>query len=144
MAEDKLTQEELRRHIHYNQETGIMTWILPTTHRVHIGRIVGTKSNGYVLTMLFGKRQYVHRLAWLYVYGKFPKVEIDHINGNKSDNRIINLREANRSQNSMNRGPAIKNISGHKGVVWDKERNKWVVRCGYSGKVKNGAVLEKQ
>ena len=85
------------------------------------------------------KQEYEHRLVYLWHFGYVPK-EIDHINGDKRDNRIENLREANRSQNMRNVKLKRNNTSGAKGVCWSKEKNKWVVRvsvnkktihCGY-------------
>jgi len=67
----------------------------------------------------------VHRLVWAFVNGKWPNDQIDHVNGIKNDNRLINLREANNSQNNMNKGKQSNNTSGFKGVSWHKLRNKW-------------------
>jgi hypothetical protein len=67
-----------------------------------------------------------HRLAWLYVYGCLPSVDTDHINGDKGDNRIANLREASRSENSFNRPAPKSNKSGVKGVHFDRGRQKWM------------------
>ena len=66
-----------------------------------------------------------HRLAWLYVYGEYPKKHLDHINGIRNDKRIITLRECNDSQNMKNTDKRKDNTSGCKGVSFDKARNKW-------------------
>ena len=74
-----------------------------------------------------GKKS-VHSLVWTHVNGTVPEgLEIDHINGNRSDNRISNLRVVNRSQNGQNRHycSGKNKTSGVKGVHWDAERNKW-------------------
>ena len=74
-----------------------------------------------------------HRLAWFYVYGSWPGLYIDHINGNKTDNRINNLRAATPSNNQHNRGKSKRNITGLKGVSYDVKRRKWVSGISYNG-----------
>ena len=71
---------------------------------------------GYVLISIDGTRYPAHRLAWLYIYGQWPNGQIDHINRNPSDNRIVNLREATVAENGHNAGLRIDNTSGFKGV----------------------------
>lgn len=116
-----LTQDQLKSLIKYNPSTGIFFRQINRTER-----IAGTISkNGYVQIGISGKRYYAHRLAWLYVFGEIPIGDIDHKNGEKSDNRIANLRIATRSQNIMNVGIKSNNTSGVKGVSWIKKRGKW-------------------
>lgn len=81
---------------------------------------------GYLVTGVNYKLYPTHRLIFLYHSGYLPNV-IDHINGNKQDNRIENLREATVSQNNYNCKKRKTNTSGHKNVYWDKTRNKWMV-----------------
>lgn len=117
MLTQELTQKLLKTHTHYDQTTGIMTWIKPFKGRV-VGEIA-TKlsSNGYLVVYLFGETHRAHRLAWLYVYGEFPENQIDHINGNRLDNRICNLRDVTSSGNAQNqRLPSKNNTSGYLGV----------------------------
>ena len=73
-------------------------------------------------------RQYEHRLAWLMVHGELPPAgfDIDHINGDKADNRIGNLRLATRAENKHNVGKTCQNTSGHKGVRWVSRDQRWV------------------
>lgn len=75
-----------------------------------------------------------HRLAWVYVHGIIPSNMIDHINGDKDDNRIANLREATSSQNQRNTVKKSTNKSGYKGVCWHKRQKKWQVSIRYDGK----------
>ena len=82
--------------------------------------------SGYINIRVNNKTYLAHRLIWLYVYGKWPII-IDHINGNKIDNRICNLRNATYQQNNCNK-KFIENTSGIKGVCWDKVRGKWFAR----------------
>lgn len=99
-----ITQEELKRHLHYDEITGIFTRIISISKRVKVGDIAGTKTcNGYIAIRINWKSYRAHRLAWLYVNGKFPKYQIDHINNVRDDNRIINLRESTNQQNCHNR-----------------------------------------
>lgn len=100
-----MTSEELKSVLHYCPETGVFTWI-KCKHTRFIGKeagaLTGGKNRGYRVIRYAGKNYYAHRLAWLYVYGTEPKT-IDHINRDRSDNRISNLREASFLQNSWNR-----------------------------------------
>ena len=89
--------------------------------------------NGYSVLSIKGKYYYEHRLVWTYFYGRVPEL-IDHINQVRSDNRISNLREADKSVNGHNRGRPSSNTSGHKGVSWNKLRNKWDVRIQVNNK----------
>lgn len=90
------------------------------------GEYAGTIQNHGYLVISIDKRRYMaHRLAWFYVNGTWPKGDLDHINGDKLDNRISNLREATRKQNMQNVRRHKHNTSGHKGVAWHPQRNKW-------------------
>jgi len=90
------------------------------------GECAGTiQSHGYLIITIDKKRYMAHRLAWFYVHGAWPKGDLDHINGDKLDNRIINLREATRQQNMQNVRRHRHNTSGYKGVAWHSQRNKW-------------------
>lgn len=110
-----LTQEQLKKILDYNPDTGQFTWKVSPSFTVNAGDPAGyNRGGGYLGIGIDKGYYYVHRLAFLYMYGYFPK-EIDHINGNRSDNRIINLREVNKSQNAANR--RTRNRTGYKGVV---------------------------
>jgi hypothetical protein len=124
MTASILTQDELKRQLHYDPTTGIFTRNIIKTGRFKVGQEAGCfdSSNGYLKIGLNGKRYFSHRLAWLYVNGYFPDY-IDHINGNRTDNRFVNLREASASQNAMNRGLPSNNTTGVIGVR--KHRNKF-------------------
>lgn len=113
----KLDHSTLTEHMHYDPNTGLFTWLIPTTRRVRKGAVVGSKhSAGYLSTTLKGHRHFLHVLAWFYVYGQWPTKPIDHKNGNRTDNRISNLREASNSQNAANGKAHTDNASGFKGV----------------------------
>jgi hypothetical protein len=102
-----------------------------------IGQEVGfIHSTGYRHVTWLGKQHKVHRLIYLFVHGYMPK-EIDHINGNRADNSIENLREVTRSQNQCNKTMCSSNTSGYKGVSWHKRANKWSIRLTKNGEIKH-------
>jgi hypothetical protein len=133
-----ISQKELQAHLHYDKDTGIFTWIKPTSNRVKLGSVAGClDKDGSRFVIRINKELYLlHRLAWLYVYGDFPINVIDHINGNSKDNRIDNLRACSQSENAWNSRKHKDNTSGHKGISYDKSRNKWAVRIMTNGKLK--------
>lgn len=118
MKLDNLTQEELKVYLNYDKETGVFTWKKNVANNVKSGSVAGCiGSRGYIEIGFRKKQHKAHRLAWLYVYGFYPKDKIDHINGNRSDNRVCNLREANHMQNMQNqKRPQSKNKTGYLGV----------------------------
>jgi len=130
----KITQSMLKELFEYNQSTGVFIRKVSTSNRVKVGEIAGTLTNhGYLKVYLNGKQHYLHRLAWLYVYGEDPE-QIDHINHNRSDNRISNLRDVTNAENHKNMSIYKKNKSGKHGVTWSKDRQKWVVNINVDGK----------
>ena len=122
----ELTAEYLRSILHYDQETGIFTWKVRTSNNVKAGDVAGCQNGaGYLLIRVQSRPYQAHRLAWLYMHGVWPKDQIDHINRNRSDNRISNLRDVSRKQNLQNSGKSSANTSGHTGVSWNKQNSKW-------------------
>ena len=90
--------------------------------------------SGYIKLSILSYPFLAHRLAWLYVYGNFPKNQIDHINQCRSDNRIENLREVTNKDNMKNSTKRIDNKSGQVGVSWHKNRLKWRAFITVDGK----------
>ena len=86
------------------------------------------KDDGHRVMEIIGTKIFVHRAAWAHYYGRFPKLEIDHENHIRDDNRLSNLRETN--ENDRNRSKTSKNTSGYTGVSWNKEKQKWHARVG--------------
>lgn len=98
-----ITQSRLKELLDYNPETGCFTWLV-SRQCVQKGDPAGSlhKAKGYIFIRADLARYAAHRLAWLYVYGEWPKKEIDHINGVRSDNRIENLRDVTHAMNLLN------------------------------------------
>ena len=120
-----ITQEQLHRAIHYDPLTGEFTWKVqngPCSKGKRAGR---HNDSGYWRITIDGVTYRAHRLAWLYMTGEWPIDQIDHINGVKDDNRWINLRQANNSQNHANKARQKNNTSGFKGVSLDKRHQRW-------------------
>ncbi len=114
-------------YINYDKHTGEFTWKLSTTPRVVVGQKAGSvnKRSGYVELRVKGIHFYGHRVAWYLTHGYFPRIT-DHINHNRSDNRIINLREVNQSQNTRNAGKSKNNTQGITGVyAMPQNSGKW-------------------
>jgi len=87
---------------------------------------------GYNSVFIMGEQYRVHRLIWLLVYGHFPKI-IDHINGDKLDNRLENLKEVTQQENLMNQRRSSKNTSGVTGVYFNKKRGLWCAQMKFNG-----------
>jgi hypothetical protein len=116
-----LSAAELRKLVIYDCETGVFTRRVASGYRGgHKAGIVLdsiNSSNGYIRFSLNSTDFYGHRLAWLYHYGEWPKQQIDHINGIRTDNRICNLRDVLEIHNHQNlRGATAKSSTGVLGV----------------------------
>jgi len=106
-----LTQERLKEALSYNPDTGIFT-------RVKTGEPVGyTNGRGWLRVKIDYKHYKLHRLAFLYMEGRFPPEEVDHINGVRDDNRWCNLRKATRQQNCFNKRSKGNAQTGYTGVI---------------------------
>ena len=106
------------------------------------GQLAGMLGNtGYWKIRLFKRLYQAHRLIYLMHKGYLP-VEIDHIDGNKLNNCIDNLRQATRSQNELNKGMKKNNTSGAKNVFWSKNLNKWKVQMSINGKKRHIGYFE--
>ena len=107
---------ELRSELNYDPETGKFTW------KKEAGTITG---HGYRYIRVNQKMMLAHRMAWLMFYGTEPDGLVDHINGNRLDNRIVNLRIATYSQNAANAKRHSRNTSGLKGASYMPKKRKW-------------------
>lgn len=131
-----LTHKRLKEVFDYNSDYGIFIRKKHTSNCVKIGTYIGNKknSNQAVSIQIDGAPYKAHILAWFYVYGKWPDKEIDHIDMNQVNNRIINLRLATRSQNEFNKKVRKDNKLGLKGIHFDKNRNKFFVQIKFGEK----------
>ena len=123
-----LTQERLKQLLDYCPETGLFTWKVANGQRIHVGDIAGhNSSRGYVVVGVDGRVYRAHRLAWFYVNGIWPGNSIDHINGNRADNRISNLRDVDSKTNTENqsRANSQNKSSGVLGVSREQGRRRW-------------------
>lgn len=112
----------------YNPETGEFTWLV-TRGRANKGAVAGKiDSHGYIAIGLNKRHYRAHRLAWFMETGEWPSCQIDHINGNKIDNRWINLRLATHQENQHNWYRNNKNKTGYQGVshVVNKNSEHWL------------------
>lgn len=122
-----LTQEYLKSILDYNLDTGVFTWKINKSKRAKIGNVAGWSNTGYIAIEIDSKQYKAHRLAWLYINGEMPKNLIDHIDCNRLNNKISNLRESTYQTNNENYKTPKTNKSGVKNVSWYKSLNKWVV-----------------
>ena len=121
----ELTAERLRELLHYDRETGVFRWRGLTSRGRLPWSVAGTVARGYQRIHVEGKQWPSHRLAWLYVYGVWPRKYIDHIDGDGLNNRLSNLRECSHRENHQNVAPHADSVSGLLGVAWDKQTGRW-------------------
>jgi hypothetical protein len=136
------TQKQIKALLDYNPLTGSFIWKQRPFEAFKKGiyqerdwinwnkRYAGTpagclNSDGYVAIRINGVLCWGHRVAYIYMYGSAPKNDIDHINRNTIDNRIVNLRDVYRSQNMQNSALQQNNSSGVRGVSFNRQRDKW-------------------
>lgn len=129
-----MTQAKLREALAYHPETGVFVW---AEGRPRSGKVAGwINAHGYRVISISKVEFLAHHLAWLYIHGKLPKYEIDHMNGNRCDNRIDNLRDVPRVTNTQNQ--RLRRRSGAPGLplgtVYDKERQKYAAYIGVDGR----------
>lgn len=134
MAE--ITQQSLRDALDYFPETGQFRWRTFSGPRGQVGTIAGSvDKKGYRYIQLNGRKFKAHRLAWFYENGQWPALQIDHINGIKDDNRLLNLRESDYTLNAQNARKARHNNQscGLLGVSRNKRGRKWRAKITVSG-----------
>jgi hypothetical protein len=116
----------------YDEKTGVLTNKVKRNSRSQCGSVVGwANDSGYLITTVFGKKIRVHRIVWEMHNGDIPDgLEIDHINRDRKDNRIENLRLANRHEQNLNLSKR-RSASGVTGVVFNKKDSKWQSQIGF-------------
>ncbi len=151
-----LTYSEVSRLLRADFDTGKLFW-LPRTpdlftnqdrddehacnnwNAAHAGQEAFTALDGYgyLHGRIFDRPYKAHRIIWLLHTGDWPVMHLDHINGKRSDNRVVNLRAVTRTENMMNQRIRSDNVSGVIGVCWDQARAKWMAFISTGHKRKN-------
>lgn len=122
MKMNTISYGEVQKLLRYEPKTGKFFWLV-MQGRGRAGDIAGSLNNRGYIKIVINRRDFMaHRLAWLLTTGEMPSADIDHINGDRADNRITNLRPATRSQNCRNRGKNSNNTTGFKGVHINRGR----------------------
>jgi hypothetical protein len=147
MTKELPSPEFLRKLLHYEPDTGRLFWRERARKMFSSDRAFGmwnsryankdaghVDDKGYVMVKIRPFKIRAHRIAWAMYFDRWPDEEIDHINGYKQDNRIINLRDVSKSKNQRNAAKRKHNTSGHNGVGWNKGRGKWVAYIKRDGK----------
>lgn len=133
---DGLTLSEARRLFDYDPETGIFRRAVTVGYQARKGDVIKPTYREYAFVKINQKIHRVHRIIWFMTYEEVPTC-IDHINRDKGDNRLCNLRIATCSQNSANTNPRSNTTSRFKGVSWDKTNGKWFASITVNGRQKN-------
>jgi len=133
-----LTAKEARRLFLYNKKTGSLIWKIRPSNAIQSGTIAGSlHSNGtknYLKVCVNGRRIKAHRVIWLFVTGAWPEHEVDHENGDGTDNRWKNLRQATHLENGKNQRQRSDNTSGHTGVTWNRKNKCWIAQITHNKK----------
>ena len=133
-----LTAETVRKLLDYEPETGVFRWRVDVNSRARKGMVAGCgNGEGYTRIKVFGNSYRAHRLVWLHVYGDWPPEQIDHVNGLRDDNRLVNLRLATNSQNSANKPAQRNNALGLKGVCFRSDSGKFESKIMFNSQQKH-------
>lgn len=123
---NKLTQAQLKELLNYDPATGAFTWVARLgSARPNTPASAHVDQYGYKRLMVHGRPYAQHRLAWMYMTGEWPAQQVDHLNGNRGDNRWVNLREATDAQNRQNMAKKAGTRSRLQGVTWFPRDGKW-------------------
>ncbi len=133
-----ITCEEARAALDYDPETGVLVWRINRKSNKVKGMPAGWLSEKGYICLCYNNIDYLaHRIIWLIYYGQWPNKQIDHINQDRSDNRISNLRDVSALENNRNHRLHKTNTSGVMGIYWDKQKRKWRARITVNGKKKS-------
>jgi hypothetical protein len=122
----ELTRDEALKVFHYDRSSGVLRWNINPKPGVKAGDLVGYRHrSGYLATKFKGNQYLLHRLIWLIEHGEYPLCDIDHINRDRCDNRIENLRLTTRAENCQNSVTRRIGASGVLGVTWHRQSRKW-------------------
>lgn len=138
------TFEDADAFFSYNAETGKLCWKVDRSFNIKAGVELASvvNSEGYLHVKLQGRTYKQHRGAWLLVHKSWPEFEIDHINHNRSDNRLVNLRVATRIENSRNNARSKKNTTGVTGVCRHNQMGKWRAQIRVDGAQKHLGLFD--
>lgn len=136
-----ISHSDLVRQLHYDRDIGRFTWRVTRKKAVAGERAGSMRPHGYEMIGLSYRRYYSHRLAWFFVTGAWPVGQVDHVNGDRSDNRFSNLRLATHAENQRNRGRQRNNRSGVAGVHWANREQRWVAKIKINGKTQQIGVF---
>lgn len=126
----------------YDPETGELKWRVKRGGPAFENSVAGClSSQGYKILSVDDRLYQAHRIIWLYVYGVWPEKDIDHIDRDRANNRLTNLREATRSENLFNTSLPRNNTSGYKGVCFNKSRNKFMAYVTLGKRIHLGYFL---
>lgn len=136
MSQRKPIPEDIGEHLKLMPDGSVIRTTNPVRGRITKGKRVDTLNtqSGYMQLRLGNRMYRAHRIVWFLHYGEQPPEYIDHINGDRTDNRPENLRKACHHTNLANAKRSTRNTSGVKGVHWAKNHNKWVAKVGFKGK----------
>lgn len=98
MGETKVSQDELKKLLHYRPDTGVFTWIKSVSKRIRVGAVAGSNSEGWMVIVINSKRYRANRLAWLYMTGEWPTRDIKYVNGRQDDLSWGNLKMGTRER----------------------------------------------
>lgn len=137
-----ITQEMVKQWFHYDPDTGSFIRLLRYDSYGKLCKtykpVEGRNNRGYYWVGVFGKNCLVHRLIWLWMTGEHPSGEIDHVDGNRTNNRWSNLRDVNSFENARNQGVRVDCSSGVRGVTYQsregyKGNPYWSARISHKG-----------
>jgi len=129
MKSQSIPIEILREIFSYDPTSGALIWQKKVASKVVVGTAAGCmRPDGYLCVRCFGCLMLVHRVVWAMHHGYWPPIEVDHINGIKSDNRIENLRKTTIKQNRQNSKLRWDNSTGEKGITFYPDRGTYLVR----------------
>lgn len=130
----ELTHDKLKEMLHYDPASGVFTWLVSRGSVKPGSSPKARDTYGYPVIRIFKRLYRAHRIAWFYMTGEMPKFNIDHRNGNTTDNSWVNLRDCTQSQNIQNGSIRSDNTSGVRGVTVDNTRGKFVAALRLNGK----------
>jgi hypothetical protein len=128
---------DIKKYLRYDAETGKLFWKLNKGRAGKAGNEAGWFEKRYCRVTINRKKYQAHRIAWLLTYGSWPVDQIDHINGNKKDNRLENLRDVSSRENARNRKIHKNNTSGALGVSFNKRGQNYQAKIMVNKKSKH-------